>query len=320
MSKFSEMRDKPVQHMMDEIRQNGLEVTTNRYYGLYRGIVIENNNTEDANRGLVRIQVPALGHDIPDKVRADWWARPCMPGLSVGDGQMHGFYYPPDINDEIWVQFENGDVRYPVYTGGFLRVEYEGEDLIAENALYKGIRTKSGHYIRFSDDKDNDDLHITIARGDGDGGVSGATISLTDNGSVLVANDKNSSVYLDAENNSVSLIASDGEKMLSSVELKDDEVTAISKSGGSFSLNADVFTANVKDFVVNAGGKIALLSGKVFVGDSKMYEPAVRGMRLNIWALAHQHLTTLPGVPTTPFAPPPGLLLFNELSEIVSIG
>lgn len=315
LSNFASMRDNPAQYVLDEISDKGTEGACNRWYGLYKGIVL--NNDHPSKRGLCVLQVPCMGHDTPDKVPVDWWARPCMPGLSVGgSGQMHGMFMPPELGDEVWVQFENGHPSFPVYTGGYLRVSFEGQELLAEQALYKGIRTSTGHFLRFSDDKE--DLHITIAKGDGAGSVSGATISLMKDGSAVIANDKNSSVFLDAKTNNVTMMSSDGEKMLSSVMAGNDKVVAMTASGGSFSLNKDVFQFNGKDFIVNASGKCALLAGKVFLGKGTKYEPAVRGYKLAIWSKKHQHMCAAPQSPSLPDPQPP-LLPMNELSEIVSI-
>lgn len=313
----NEIRFNPIAWLRNKIMVWGLENWCKRYYGIYRAIVIDNEDPE--SMGRCRLQIPSIGQRIEDDAPSNLWAKPCMPGLSVGEGQMHGVFFPPDLKDEVWVQFEHGDSRFPVYTGGFIRKEYEGDDLIVEKALFKGFRTKTGHYLRFSDDKDNDDLHITLAKGDGDGGVSGSVISLMKDGSVVVANDDNSNVFLDKENKSVTMMASDGSDVLSSITAGDDKVTLMTKSGGSLSIEGDVLQFNGKEFIVNAGGKIALLSGSVFVGKGMMYEPAVRGMRLNIWAMAHQHTTGFPGSPTAPFPVPPGLIMMNELSEIVKI-
>lgn len=312
-----DIRTNPIGWLKNQLMTWGLERFCKRFYGIYRGIVIDNEDPE--SRGRCRIQVPSIGQHTEDDVPASYWARPSMTGLSVGEGQMHGCFFPPDVKDEVWVQFENGDTKFPVYTGGFMKTEYEGDDLIAEKALYKGIRTKSGNYIRLSDDKDNDDVHITIAKGDGDGSVSGSTISLMANGSVVILNDDGSNIYLDKENKAINLMTSDGSEMLSSVSAGDDKISMITKSGGSLSITGDIVEFNCKDFIVNSGGKIALLSGKVFAGKGVAYEPAVRGQRLNIWALAHQHTVTFPGNPTAPFPVPPGLMMMNELSEIVSI-
>lgn len=77
-------------------------------YGKYRGVVL--NNIDPEQRGRLLIQVPdVLGLGISS------WALPCMP-LS---GMQMGTYFVPLIGAGVWVEFEGGDVDFPIWTGGF---------------------------------------------------------------------------------------------------------------------------------------------------------------------------------------------------------
>ena len=77
-------------------------------YGKYRGLVL--NNIDPEQRGRLLIQIPdVLGLSISS------WALPCVP-LS---GMQMGAYFVPLIGAGVWVEFEGGDVDYPIWTGGF---------------------------------------------------------------------------------------------------------------------------------------------------------------------------------------------------------
>jgi uncharacterized protein involved in type VI secretion and phage assembly len=81
---------------------------TEKKYGKYRGVVL--NNIDPEQRGRLLIQVPdVLGLGISS------WALPCMP-LS---GMQMGTYFVPLIGAGVWVEFEGGDVDFPIWTGGF---------------------------------------------------------------------------------------------------------------------------------------------------------------------------------------------------------
>jgi len=81
---------------------------TEKKYGKYRGVVL--NNIDPEQRGRLLIQVPdVLGLSISS------WALPCMP-LS---GMQMGTYFVPLIGAGVWVEFEGGDVDFPIWTGGF---------------------------------------------------------------------------------------------------------------------------------------------------------------------------------------------------------
>ena len=73
------------------------------YFGLYRGIVINN----DDPLCKMRIQV-----EIPDVLGEGSivWAMPCVPP---------GVISVPDVGDGVWIAFEAGDLNRPVWMGTF---------------------------------------------------------------------------------------------------------------------------------------------------------------------------------------------------------
>jgi uncharacterized protein involved in type VI secretion and phage assembly len=79
-----------------------------RFYGKYRGTVI--NNIDPMQIGRVMVMVPDVSAFIPSG-----WAMPCVP---VGGLQM-GFFTVPPIGAGVWVEFEQGDPDYPIWTGCF---------------------------------------------------------------------------------------------------------------------------------------------------------------------------------------------------------
>src|SRR5260370_26777432 len=79
-----------------------------RYYGKHRGLVIENIDPEQIGRVLV--QVPDVLGEIPSS-----WAMPCVPAAGI----QSGCFIVPPIGSQVWVEFEQGDPDYPIWTGGF---------------------------------------------------------------------------------------------------------------------------------------------------------------------------------------------------------
>jgi hypothetical protein len=79
-----------------------------RYYGKYRGTVIENIDPEQIARVL--LQVPDVLGEIPSS-----WAMPCVPVAGI----QAGCFVVPPIGSQVWVEFEQGDPDYPIWTGGF---------------------------------------------------------------------------------------------------------------------------------------------------------------------------------------------------------
>ncbi|RLG71782.1 MAG: hypothetical protein DRO11_03680 [Methanobacteriota archaeon] len=302
----------PVGWLISKIQAFGFEYIFNRYYGLYKGLVVANNDPETRLR--CRVMCPAIGHQKDEDVAEDYWALPKMNGFD-GEFGLEGMFEPPPIGAGVWVEFEGGDVDFPVYSGGWLRKDYVGiEEFGHEEAKIRGIRTGSGSYLKFNEESDK--VSITIAKGDGEGGVSGSLISLMDNGSVLIANDDGAHVNIDKENELIVLMAKDG----SNVAVGKDSIIAMTASGAFLNVSGeDIDLTAMGELRLNAGGAIITNSMDVRLGQMAT-EPAVRGLKLMLNLATHIHpTTTVPGAPTGPSATPP-IANYNELSEIVKIG
>ena len=85
-----------------------MSAVMNRFYGKYRGTVIQNVDPEQ--RGRIQAMVPDVSGLIPSS-----WAMPCVPIA----GKQSGVYVVPQIGAGVWIEFEQGDPDYPVWTGGY---------------------------------------------------------------------------------------------------------------------------------------------------------------------------------------------------------
>ncbi len=79
-----------------------------RYYGKYRGLVID--NIDPLQTGRIMAQVPSVAGEIPST-----WALPCVPAAGI----QSGIFIVPPIGSQVWIEFEQGDPDYPIWTGGF---------------------------------------------------------------------------------------------------------------------------------------------------------------------------------------------------------
>jgi hypothetical protein len=80
-----------------------------KYYGKYRGTVI--NNIDPNGVGRLLVEVPDVLGLVPSS-----WAVPCTP-LAGPSGPPMGVYMVPPIGAGVWVEFEQGDPNYPVWVG-----------------------------------------------------------------------------------------------------------------------------------------------------------------------------------------------------------
>lgn len=135
-----------------------------RYFGKYRGLVIENSDPE--HLGRLKVQVPSvLGEEI-----VTGWALPCVP---YGGAENQGFLFIPDVGAGVWVEFEEGDLEFPIWVGtywskpgGQAEIPYPNEpdgteaDSKNDPPTRKIIKTAKGHTIQL-EDNDGEEM-VTI--------------------------------------------------------------------------------------------------------------------------------------------------------------
>jgi uncharacterized protein involved in type VI secretion and phage assembly len=78
------------------------------FYGKYRGTVIDNN--DPMQMGRLQLQVPDVSNVLPST-----WAMPSAPFA----GSQCGSVSIPPVGSSVWVEFEQGDSDYPIWSGGF---------------------------------------------------------------------------------------------------------------------------------------------------------------------------------------------------------
>jgi hypothetical protein len=77
---------------------------TQPLYGKFRAVVVDNLDPEQ--RGRIKVLVPDVSPDY------DLWAVPSWPPGSTPDE-----HQAPDVGADVWVEFEHGDVNYPIWDG-----------------------------------------------------------------------------------------------------------------------------------------------------------------------------------------------------------
>jgi uncharacterized protein involved in type VI secretion and phage assembly len=81
---------------------------TRKFYGRYRGTVA--NNVDPKRLGRLQVVVPDVLGD-----ESCIWAEPATPLA----GSNMGIFFVPDNNTGVWVEFQQGDPNYAIWTGGW---------------------------------------------------------------------------------------------------------------------------------------------------------------------------------------------------------
>jgi uncharacterized protein involved in type VI secretion and phage assembly len=129
------------------------EAEADRVYEAVVGVVTDNKDPDKLSR--VKVKFPTLSSDDNS-----WWA----PLVSAGAAENRGWFFIPEIDDEVLVVFEHGDIQRPVVLGAL----WNGKDKPTESNSdgsnkIRSITSRAGDKIELDDDKGT----ITIKDGGG---------------------------------------------------------------------------------------------------------------------------------------------------------
>ncbi|MEO1437935.1 MAG: type VI secretion system tip protein VgrG, partial [Bacteroidota bacterium] len=186
--------------------------------------VVKENNDPD-KLGRVRVQLPwQTGSEMTPWIRI-------VTNYASKD---RGLYFVPEIGDEVYVDFEQGNPDRPYMLGAHYHGKKKPQWADPDNNL-KAIKTRSGHMILF-DDKDGNEM-------------------------ITIVDKKNNHIILNAKDESIT-ISAPKKMVLESTEIeingKDISITASNK-----------LEEKGKNVTVQAQQKIAMIRDMVAEQDSK---------------------------------------------------
>lgn len=190
-------------------------------HGVTIGIVT--NAKGESKQAEVKVKFPYLG-DIESG-----WLRVATPWA----GNDRGIMFMPEINDEVLVAFEHGDLSRGYVVGAL----WNGKDQSPvdwtsdRNHHVRVIRSTKGHELTFSDGKDSSEQFVSIVLGD-------------ETTTLLLSKEK------------IELIANSGKP----VEVKNDKAKVVLTGSGDLQLEAQNITIKAKQKITLEGTEIATKS------------------------------------------------------------
>lgn len=257
---------------MDELVTRLARAADRRYYGKYRGFVTANDDPE--MRGRLRVCIPSvLG------TQATGWALPC---LAFGGLANQGVFAVPEVNAQVWVEFEEGDINRPIWVGTFWQ---QSSDVPQPAAISppttRLLRTNAGHLIQLDDAPGSERMLLQHP--------AGAEISIDPSGTVMVKDAGGGSVTLDAQQGQV--VVKDGAN--NSIQLGSNGVSITDANNNRIEMTASGVTLQAACIVLDAP--------QVMLG-GQGGEMAVKGLTLATLLGTHVHGTSFG--PTSPPLPP----------------
>ena len=145
-------------HFAASIQQQ--EKEGSKVYEPVIGVVTDN---KDPNKsGRVKVKYPVISNDD-----ASFWA----PIVMFGAGKNRGWFFIPEVNDEVLVLFEHGDVNRPQIVGALWGKAKPPDNNPGKNPR-RVIKSRQGSKVTFIDDDDNSIYQITLEDGTGKGKIT----------------------------------------------------------------------------------------------------------------------------------------------------
>jgi len=223
---------------LERIVADLVEKIEHRFYGKYRGIVVDNQ--DPAKLGRLKLKVPSvLGSDV-----VTGWATPCVPYGGAAD---QGILFIPEVDAGVWTEFEEGDLEFPIWAGTFWSQPNSESELPKPNQSSDGseesnvqdpptskiIKTAKGHTLQF---EDADDSEMILVRE----GSQGHFLTMDKNGITLTDANANTIQFTskginvnDANKNTIQMTSN-------GIQIKDLTGNTIDMSSGAFTITSKV--------------------------------------------------------------------------------
>lgn len=258
---------------MEQILTEVARQIQTRYYGKYRGFVVDNADPE--KRARLKLRIPSVAG-----AATTGWALPCLP---FGGSPDAGWFAVPEPNAQVWVEFEEGDPSRPIWTGTFWQTS---SDVPAEAAKDEPTtrlwKTPGKGLIQFDDAAGEERLCIRH--------VSEAQIEIDSAGSLLCRDKAENRLVLDAEATEILIEDANG----NSIRLSSAGIAAEDAHGNVIETAAAGVTVKAQKIVLE-GTQVAL------GGDGG--EPVIKGQSFLTLFATHMHTCSAPGSPTSPPVP-----------------
>jgi uncharacterized protein involved in type VI secretion and phage assembly len=187
------------------------------------------DNADPMHIGRLKVQVPSIMGTTELE-----WALPCLPLGGLAD---QGLFMVPEPDAQVWVEFEEGELSQPIWTGTFWQQADESPaPAQLDPPTTRVLKTPGGHLLQFDDEEDKEKIILQH--------VSEAMLTIDEKGIVTLTDAAGSTLTLDADA---------------------EELVIAEASGNTISLTSDGITLEDAN-----GNKVEMKSGGIKVTADKI--------------------------------------------------
>jgi hypothetical protein len=239
-------------------------------FGKYRGVVIDVADPE--KRGRLRLNIPTLL-----AFENTNWALPCVP---FGGIKNTGSYFIPPVQSRVWVEFEQGNISCPIWTGTYWTGKVAPP---ATEPVVHAIQTSFGHKLILDDTNGKEKIALSHA-------IKGTpSLVFDEKGRAIINDSKGAKITLDADAGKIIVADANG----NTVTLSPDGMALNDKSNNSITLASSGITLK--------GQSITLDATSISFGNGAT-EPVILGQSFIKLFMMHTHPTGVgpsgPPIPT----------------------
>lgn len=155
-----------------------------RRHGKFAGTVSDNAApSSGSHRGQVKVQVAGLPEETADGNSSQAMEVTALPAYPPGH------FFVPEVGDLVWVEFVDGNVNYPIWSGSYYKDDDAPHAIDASKPNDPGdaatldqkiIRTKSGQVIQLDDTSGSEQLVLKDEKNGNSLTFSASGIIITD--------------------------------------------------------------------------------------------------------------------------------------------
>jgi uncharacterized protein involved in type VI secretion and phage assembly len=236
---------------MDDLLLELANQYRNRYFGKYRGFVADN---QDPDRiGRLRLRVPSVLGDADSG-----WALPAVPFGGVKD---QGLFLIPEIDAQVWVEFEAGNVNQPIWTGTFWQVSGDPPAEAAKTPpTTRLLKTPAGHVLRFDDESGKERFELVHP--------AGTTITIDEKGTVTITDPTSNTATFDAGNGRIVIEDGSGNTVTmapAGTTIEDGNGNKVEMAAAGITLKAAKVVLDASQVMLAGQGGEPIIKGQSFL-------------------------------------------------------